>query len=418
MRHGGDGSGRLGAGQGGGQQRRRPAGPTPLRRPRLDVAERPFLVIWEATQACPLACAHCRAEARPDRHPDELTTDRATELMAQVAGFGRPAPLFVITGGDPFQRPDLFELVRRGTDLGLAVSVSPSGTPTLTPAALRGLSEAGARAVALSVDAATAAGHDGFRGVDGVFGWTMAAWSAAADLGLKVQINTTVSRRTVRDLPLIAELVRDRGALLWSVFLLVPTGRGRSLAALDAAEVEDVLHALYDVGGTVPVKTTEAHHFRRVWLQRQVLAARGLHAPALLRLGPLYDRLRRGLDERGLLDGDRVRRPPMQVSAGRGFVFVSHVGAVHPSGFLTVDAGNLRDRTLAEIYRDAPLFTTMRDPGQLSGRCGRCEFRTVCGGSRSRAYAATGDLLAEDPACAYEPGSFPYAEDLAPLMAR
>lgn len=390
-----------------------------IRTPRREVAERPFIVIWEATQACPLACHHCRASARPARDPAELTTAEAVELMAQVAEFGRPPPLFVITGGDPFQRPDLATLVRRGTAKGLPVSVSPSGTPTLTWQALAELREAGARAVSLSVDAAGAASHDGFRGVEGVYDLTMRAWESAAELGLKVQVNTTVTRDTVRELPEIAALVRDRGALLWSVFFLVPTGRGHGLPGLDAAETEDVLNAIYDLGENVPVKTTEAHHFRRVCLQRAILGIRGASPVDALGLGPLYRQLRRRLDDLGLTDRPRrPRRPPMQVAAGNGFVFVSHRGDLQPSGFLPVSAGNIRQRRLAEVYRTAPLFTGLRDPHLLRGRCGACEFRVVCGGSRARAYAVTGDVYAEEPACSYQPGSFPFDSDLARLLPR
>ncbi|MFR9775777.1 TIGR04053 family radical SAM/SPASM domain-containing protein [Micromonospora sp. MS34] len=382
--------------------------------PRHDVRERPFIVIWEATQACPLACRHCRASARPRRDGRELTTDEATALMAQVAAFGQPAPLFVITGGDPFQRPDLAELVRRGAALGLPVSVSPSGTPTLTRAALAGLRDAGARAISLSVDAATAAAHDGFRGVPGVWQLTHRAWRDARDLGLKVQINTTVTRDTVHDLPQIAAQVHQRGALLWSVFFLVPTGRGRDVRGLDAAETEDVLNVLYDLGETVPVKTTEAHHFRRVCLQRDALAGRGEDHLTALGLGAMYRDLRARLEERGLVGRPgRVRRAPLRVSAGNGFVFVSHRGDVHPSGFLPVPAGDVRQRSLVDIYRDSPLFTGLRDPGRLRGRCGACEFRFLCGGSRARAYAVTGDLWAEDPSCGYQPGSGPRPEALA-----
>ncbi|WP_280116071.1 TIGR04053 family radical SAM/SPASM domain-containing protein [Micromonospora orduensis] len=389
-----------------------------VRRLRHSAADRPFIVIWEATQACPLACQHCRASARPRRDPQELTTDEAVDLMEQVAQFGHPAPLFVITGGDPFQRPDLMTLVRRGTELGLAVSVSPSGTPTLTRQALADLRDAGTRAISLSLDAAAAAAHDGFRGVDGVYALTTRAWHDATDLGLKVQINTTVTRRTVDDLPDIAVQIRDRGAMLWSVFFLVPTGRGRTLAGLDAAETEDVLNILYDLGETIPVKTTEAHHFRRVCLQRTILTRRGVPAIEALSLGPLYRRLRQRIDDLGLTCGrQRPRRPPLQVSAGNGFVFVSHRGQVHPSGFLPLPAGDVRSQRLVDIYREAPLFTALRDPAQLKGRCGACEFRSVCGGSRARAYAVTGDVHAEEPACAYRPGSFPYLADLIEALA-
>jgi radical SAM protein len=391
--------------------------PSGLRAPRRSTAEQPFIVIWEATQACPLACRHCRASARPWRDPGELTTGEAIDLMAQVREFGRPAPLFVITGGDPFARPDLTTLVRRGTELGLAVSVSPSGTSTLTEQALTGLRQAGSRAISLSLDAATPAGHDGFRGVDGVYEATRRAWDQALGLGLKVQINTTVTRDTVADLPDIAAQVRHRGALLWSVFFLVPTGRGSGLPALGPAETEDVLNVLYDVGEQVPVKTTEAHHFRRVCVQRAVLARRGIPPEHVLGLGPLYRRLRDRLADLGLTGTPRrPRRPPLQVSAGNGFVFVSHRGQVYPSGFLPLSAGDVRTQRLVEIYRRSPLFTGLRDPARLRGRCASCEFRMVCGGSRARAYAETGDPYAEEPACGYQPGTFPYQEDLTHLL--
>lgn len=389
-----------------------------VRRPRRSTGDQPFIVIWEATQACALACKHCRASARPHRDPLELTTDEAFTLMRQIADFGTPHPLFVITGGDPFQRPDLTELVRHGTELGLAVSVSPSGTQTLTADALAALRSAGARAISLSIDAADAEKHDRFRGVLGVYEQTERAWRDAMDLGLRVQINTTVTRDTVVDLPRIAATVHERGVLLWSVFFLVPTGRGRDLGALSAAETEDVLHALYDVGRTVPVKTTEAHHFRRVYLQRSILDRHGVPATEL-GLGDLYHRLRREMKDLGLLDQpERVRRPPMRVSSGDGFIFISHRGEVHPSGFLPLTAGNVRARSLVDIYRTAPLLTSLRDPTMLRGRCGACEFRGVCGGSRARAYAVTDDVYGEEPACSYEPGSFPYQEELAELTSR
>lgn len=396
------------------QQASRRSPGVPVRTPKQNVEERPFIVIWEATRACPLACLHCRASARPGRDRAELNTEQATALMAQVAEFGRPAPLFVITGGDPFQRPDLELLVRRGTELGLPVSVSPSGTPTLTRPALAALHAAGARAVSLSLDAATAAGHDGFRGVPGVWDLTMQAWRDAADLGLKEQINSTATSDNVHDLPDLAAQVRDYGALLWSVFFLVPTGRGQALRSLDAAQTEDVLNVLYDLGETIAVKTTEAHHFRRVCLQREVLARRGDDHVRLLGLGRLYQQLRDKLDACGLTGTvNRVRRAPLRVSAGNGFVFVSHRGDVHPSGFLPVMAGNVRQRSLRDIYCESALFTAMRDPDRLGGRCGACEFRTACGGSRARAYAVTGEIWAEEPSCSYRPDSFPYPTELS-----
>ncbi|MFF3980916.1 TIGR04053 family radical SAM/SPASM domain-containing protein [Streptomyces sp. NPDC055808] len=389
------------------------SGRTLVRRPRHAVAERPFIVIWEATRACPLACLHCRAEAQPDRDPGELDGVDARRLMDQIAAFGKPGPLFVITGGDPFQRADLNELVAYGTSLGLRVAVSPSGTPTLTRANLTAVRDAGAVALSLSLDGSTAGRHDAFRGVDGVFDWTLDGWRTARELGLKVQINTTVTRTSLPDLADIAALVRREGAMLWSGFILVPTGRGADLDALTPDEIEDVLHFLHDCGSMIATKTTEGHHFRRVALQRAILARHGEQPE----LGPLHRELMVRARELGFFEGEGrpVRRPPMDVSSGRGFVFVSHTGEVHPSGFLPVSAGNVKHHPLAEIYRGSALFAVLRDPALLRGKCGRCEFNTVCGGSRSRAYGLTGDVLAADPWCAYEPGSFPHRDDLREL---
>ncbi|MFE7240174.1 TIGR04053 family radical SAM/SPASM domain-containing protein [Streptomyces sp. NPDC057580] len=389
-----------------------------IRRQRHDAGERPFIVIWESTRACPLACLHCRAEAVPDRDPRELDTAAAQDLLRQVAAFGQPAPLFVITGGDPFQRPDLTDLIAYGREVGVRVAVSPSGTPTLTDERLRAVHAAGASGLSLSLDGSTAELHDAFRGVPGVFRWTLDAWDTARCLGMKVQINTTVARHNLYDLPDIVRLVAEHGAMLWSAFFLVPTGRGRTLGALTPAEVEDVLNFVYDVGLTVPAKTTEAHHFRRVALQRHVLANSGDDHVAVLGLGPLYRELRKRSAELGLDAGTRrVRRPPLDVNAGRGFVFVSHTGTVHPSGFLPLGAGNVRETPLTDIYRTSELFTGLRDPERLGGRCGRCEFRQVCGGSRSRAYGVTGDPYAEEPWCGYRPGSFPHQRELAALLS-
>ncbi|MBC7274089.1 MAG: TIGR04053 family radical SAM/SPASM domain-containing protein [Streptomyces sp.] len=389
-----------------------------IRRQHQNVADKPFIVIWESTRACPLACLHCRAEAVPDRDPRELDTAAAKDLLHQVAAFGHPAPLFVITGGDPFQRPDLLELIAYGEQAGVRVAVSPSGTPTLTPERLREVHEAGAVGLSLSLDGSTAELHDGFRGVPGVYKWTLDAWDAARALGMKVQINTTVTGRNLHDLPGVVQLVHEHGAMLWSAFFLVPTGRGRALGVLTPAETEDVLNFVHDVGLTVPAKTTEAHHFRRVALQRKILADLGEDHVSALRLGPLYQELRERAADLGLdTGGRRARRPPLDVNAGRGFVFVSHTGTVHPSGFLPLGAGSVRDTPLTEIYRTSELFTGLRDADRLGGRCGACEFRRVCGGSRSRAYGVTGDPYAEEPWCGYRPGTFPHQRELAAVLA-
>lgn len=377
----------------------------PVRTLHHDTGERPFIVIWEVTRACALACLHCRADAIPRRDPRELDTAAGRALLEQVAAFGRPYPLVVLTGGDPFERPDLTDLVAYGTSLGLSVSVSPSVTPRLTPEVLGRLADAGARAVSVSLDGATAATHDAFRGIPGVYAATVDALAAVKDAGLRLQVNTTVTAGNVRELPDVLRLVLDAGASLWSVFFLVPTGRGDRLGPLTATRTEEVLHWLHDVSDIVPVKATEAAHYRRLAMQRAGLD----DVDAVFPPGPLRTWLRARTAE--VLAGATVRRrpprAPMDVGSGRGFVFVDHLGDVYPSGFLPQHAGSVRTTPLDVVYRESPLLRRLRDPGALGGRCGRCEFRDVCGGSRSQAHAASGDASAEDPTCSWQPTGRP-----------
>jgi radical SAM protein len=373
----------------------------PVRSLHHDIGERPFIVIWEVTRACELACAHCRAEAVRYHHPRELSTDQGRALLDNLAAYGPPRPMVVLTGGDPFERDDLAQLVAHGTAAGLSVALSPSVTPRLTREALTEQRAAGARAVSLSLDGANAASHDGLRGVPGVFDATLDAAREVRGLGFRLQINTTVTAANVLELPAILRRVVDVEATLWSVFFLVPIGRGRQLVTLDADQVEEVLHWLHDISHLVPVKTTEAPHFRRVAVQRAAVD----DVEAAFPPGPLRTALRR-LTAEGLGDAPaspRRPRPPLDVNAGRGFVFIDHLGEVYPSGFCPVPAGSVHDLSLSTIYRDAPVLQALRDPDLLHGRCGRCEFRMICGGSRSHAYATTGDLFAEDPMCAYQP---------------
>ena len=368
-----------------------------------DASERPFIVIWEVTRACQLACTHCRADAIRFRDPAELSTEEGRRLLDELASFGTPRPLVVLTGGDPFERPDLVELVEYGTSLGLSVALSPSVTDRLTRAVLVDLHDAGAKAVSLSLDGATADSHDAFRRVDGVFDATIDAARTIREIGFRLQINTTVTRGNVRELPHVLQRVIDLGASLWSVFFLVPTGRGANLEALTAAEEEEVLHWLHDVAALVAIKTTEAPHFRRVALQRAGVEALDDVFPP----GPLRSDLR--ATTAGLLAGresaPRRPRPPIDVNAGRGFAFVDHVGVVYPSGFLPVAAGSVRDHPFPQIYQESEVLRALRRPDGFGGRCGRCEFRAVCGGSRSHAYAVSGDLLGEDPSCAFGPAT-------------
>lgn len=371
----------------------------PIRELHQDTSDRPFIVIWEVTRACELACAHCRADAVHHRSPLELDFAEGVALLDDIASFGRPRPIVVLTGGDPFERPDLAALVAHGTEVGLSMALAPSVTPRLAPAALAELRAAGAHAVSLSIDGSTAATHDGIRGVAGVLDATVAAASTVRDLGFRLQLNTTVTARNVHELPGVLALALELDATLWSVFFLVPTGRGASVPTLSASETEEVLHWLHDVSVHLPVKATEAPHFRRLAIQRATVEDLDAEFP----VGLLRQQLR---NETHRLLGDRPPRPvgprpPLDVNAGRGFAFVDHHGRVFPSGFLPLEAGSVREQSFADIYRGSALLQSLRRPDGFGGRCGRCAFRHVCGGSRSHAYAVTGDALAEDPSCVY-----------------
>lgn len=392
-----------------------------VRRPAQATGTMPFMVIWEVTQACDLVCLHCRANAQPALHPRSLTTEEGKRLFEQIASFGPRPPLLVLTGGDPFKRPDLYELIEHARKVGLVVAVSPSATPLLTRERLARIRDAGASAISLSLDASNAEAHDAFRGVPGSYELTLRGFRDARELGLKVQINSTVTRRNLSDLVAMTKLVRDLDAMTWSVFFLVPMGRGAEEQGLLASEAEAVLHYLVDASRFVNLKTTEAHHHKRVVLQRMLLERMGNSGPKPWESLPLYQELKRGLDDLveryGWRPHKRPRRSPMQINSGNGFVFVSHLGEVMPSGFLPLTAGSVRRASIVDIYRDSPLMRSMRNPDLLGGRCGRCEFRSVCGGSRSRAFAVHGDPLAEEPWCSYEPGSFPRADEALALLS-
>jgi AdoMet-dependent heme synthase len=366
----------------------------------MDFNHAPFLVIWETTRACALACVHCRADAMPCRDPRELTTGEAFRLIDQVRAMddGGRVPLFVLTGGDPMMRKDLAELVRYAASSGLTVALTPSGTAAATPARLAALKEAGLSRIAVSLDGPTPESHDAFRRVRGSYAWTMRIIQAAIELGLPLQINSTVSRLTLPHLEGIAERVAELPVTLWALFFLIQTGRGASLDQISAEECERVLHFLYDRSLTAPfgIKTTEAPHYHRVVWQRE------------------HERLAEGRPARSV-ERRRQRRSARSVGDGNGFVFVDHVGNICPSGFLPAIRGNVRTTSLADVYRYDELFTRLRDPEALLGKCGRCQFRALCGGSRSRAFATTGAVMASDPLCVYEPAAAgePALENLA-----
>ena len=352
---------------------------------RQKFAESPLVVIWEVTRACDLACVHCRASAIPLRETGELTTAEGLALVRQVREFGRP--VFVLTGGDPLKRDDIFDLIRAAADAGLPAYMSPSGTPLLTHAGLLKARDSGLHGVSISLDGSNEEIHDRFRGVRGSFRLSLDAAASAVALGLRLQINTTLTRHNLKDLPAIAELVGSLEAQRWTVFLLVPTGRALSGQQVSPEECESAFAWLYEMSKTSPfrIKTTEGPHYRRVALQRSGTPLHRAGSTVVTGTGSGGGRFVPGMND------------------GSGFLFISSKGVIHPSGFLPLPAGNVRTDSLSRVYREHPLFLALRDPERLSGRCGRCEFRGVCGGSRARAFAVNGDALAEDPACVYEP---------------
>lgn len=331
-----------------------------------DFSKTPLIVTWEVTQACELECDHCRAEAQPDRDPEELTTEEGKRLLEDVASFGHPPPILVFSGGDPLERPDLDELVDYASELGLPTAVTPAPTENLTREVVQRFDEAGIHRMALSLDGPDADSHDEFRGESGSYERVQRAAEWAEETGLAIQINTTVTANTVESLPEIADQIADLGAVMWEVFFLVPIGRGAELEQLTPTQADEWMAWLYRRQREAPFRviTVEAPQYRRI--------------------------------------AREVEGEPVSVGstrAGSGFVFVSYRGDVYPSGFLPQSAGNVRGDDLVSLYRDAPLFERLRDPDQFSGRCGNCPYRDLCGGSRSRAYAATGDPLASDPLC-------------------
>ena len=341
----------------------------------------PRRVYWEVTRACDLACRHCRAEAAPTADPSELGPEEGQHLLHALARFGEPRPHLVLTGGDPLKRADLFPLIETARGLGFPVAVAPSGTPRLTAEEIRRLRAAGVEAISLSLDGADRERHDGLRGVPGCFDRTLAAARECRVAGLPFQINTLVSEETLDDLPAIHRLAADLGALRWSLFFLVAVGRGAVLRPITPEACERLFDRLLDLAETPGpvITTTEAPHFRRVamaWARRHG-GRRGGSSGAAGHAAGIRD--------------------------GNGIMFISNTGEVHPSGFLPLSAGNVKTVDPVILYRESELFRALRSADRFGGRCGRCEYRETCGGSRARAWAATGDPLAEDPLCLYEP---------------
>ncbi len=347
-----------------------------------DFAQIPLNVYWEITQACGLACRHCRAEAMPEPDAGELSFEDGIDFLRQIAEFGAPLPQLILTGGDPLLRRDLYAFIDEARRLGIGVSITPAATQALTRSVLADLKKHGVEGVGLSLDGSSAERHDSIRGVPGTFDRTLDAMAWAAELGMPVQINTLVSAETAPDLPAIYELLTGHRIARWSLFFLISVGRGKVLQPLEPDQAEALMGWVYELSKTAPfvAATTEAPSYRRVAIQH--MKAEGL-------------------------TGEQIARSPIGrgfgIRDGNGIVFVSSTGDIFPAGFLPVSAGNVRRNRIADVYRHAPLFAALHDPRSFEGRCGTCEYHALCGGSRSRAFSASGNVLASDPLCEFVP---------------
>jgi radical SAM protein len=366
-----------------------PTRPAPRAKPELfsiDFDERPFTVAWELTRACALACVHCRAEAQPKRHPEELTTAESHALIDQLAALA--PPVLVLTGGDPMMRPDLFDLVEYAVGRGLRVAVSPTTTALPTHERLQRLRDLGVAMIHVSLDGADAETHDAFRGVQGTFARAMRILEDLQELEMPTQIGTTIARHNIDQMEEMAAVIERSGARVWNLFYLVPTGRGRLDAMVDVERAEASWDWLAELSerSSFAVRTTAAPQFRRTMLLRA--RSRGSGSVRLTGAGYQLREAPDGIATKGVNDG-------------KGFMFIDHLGNICPSGFLQMPAGNVRSDDVATVYRSSSLFRALRDPSALQGRCGGCEFAELCGGSRARAMGVRGNYLAEDPLCRF-----------------
>lgn len=351
--------------------------------PAFTYGDAPVNVYWEMTLACGLSCRHCRADAIPSRDPLELSTDEGKQLMRDIKEMGSH---LILTGGDPLERADLWELIEYGRSIGLPIAITPAVTAKLTQEMMQRFKAVGVATVGMSLDGPNAELHDGFRQVPGTFDMSMRALGWAREAGMPVQINTTVTRETIRRVPEIFELLKTKASppvRRWALFILIPVGRGLMLGSPSAQEIEDLFGWVYETAKQAPfhVSTVEAPQYRRFWLQKKLSEGTSLEE----------------IERRGRMMGFGIRD-------GSGIVFVSHRGEVYPAGFLPHPLlGSIREKPLPEIYRTAPAAVKLRAMDELHGRCGECEYRWICGGSRARAYAATGDAMGSDPLCVYQP---------------
>lgn len=341
----------------------------------------PKRVYWEVTRACPLACTACSVGAMPSRHPRELTTDEGLSLLREIGSFSNPPPELVITGGDPLCREDIDVLVESAHKLGIDVVLWVSPTGNLTRTRLKKVQTAGARAIGLSLDDVSAEGHDRYH-APGAFARTMQGIDQVLEAGMEVHINTMVTHESLVEIPALYEFIKDMHIAQWNIFFMVPIGGAKELPELNAIQAEVLMNWIYDVSRTAHfrIEVLEAPHYRRIVFQR--------------------------LREAGVPLTEITKTPQAAqfgLREGNGIVSISHVGDVYPSPFFPLVAGNIRGRSLTALYRRSKLFKELRDPTRLKGDCARCQYRRICGGSRSRAYATHNDWSVADPLCTYQP---------------
>jgi heme b synthase len=347
-------------------------------------ADAPRVVAWEVSRSCNLLCAHCRASALYGPYPDEFTTEECLRLVDQIADAGDP--ILILTGGEPLMRPDIFDIAAHAREVGLRAVMAPNGT-LVTPDNARRMAEAGIARISISIDYPNAEEHDAFRGCPGAFDGALTGIRNALGAGIEIQVNATITKKNAHHLPALLDLATAAGAVSFHPFMLVPTGRGKELAddELSPDDYEHWLNWIYDAQQSSELffKPTDVPHYWRVMRQRAKAEGKKLE---------VHPHSHGGMNtlSRGCL-------------AGVGFCFVSHVGEVQPCGYFDKVAGNVREQTFGEVWRDSPLFKELRDLSLLKGKCGACEYKAVCGGCRARAYETTGDYLDEEPYCSYVP---------------
>jgi radical SAM protein with 4Fe4S-binding SPASM domain len=391
--------------------------------------QKPRLIFWEVTKGCNLRCIHCRATATELASPTDLSTPKALDIITQISEFGNP--ILVLSGGEPLYRPDIFQLARYGTDRGLRVALATNGT-LVTKEIARKIVDSGVQRVSISLDGSTAEIHDTFRGIPGAFDAAIYGFKNLKELGMSVQINMTIARHNAAQLPDVLEMVRGLGADALHTFLLVPVGCGVDIATeqmVPPDEYERILNWFYDksLEGGIELKATCAPHYFRVVRQRRAEERKATgygNAPVAQpasAIGPV-EMTMPGSTGISFVPGqaaraghpgghpaghpDGMNAVTKGCLAGTGVCFISHQGEVYPCGYLPTIAGDLRKERFADVWNNAEVFQTLRDDDALKGKCGCCEFRHVCMGCRARAYAATGDFMASEPFCVYEPKNF------------